>query len=142
MTNSGGEGNLLADVAADVGLELPRLSEAARRSLTERWPLFRPRNPLDPWGADEYEVIYPEALRVAAAEGGDLVVVGIDQQRTVASTSVSLGLDCRPTWGGGGRSGRKIGERPRLPNVLGQRGLERHDPGGQRRADTQLEPGL
>ena len=92
VTNSGGEGNLLADVASDVGLELPRLSEEARRSLTERWPLFSPRNPLDPWGADEHEVIYPEALRVAAAEGGDLLVVGIDQQQTAGTHEKDLGL--------------------------------------------------
>ncbi|WP_369135272.1 acetate--CoA ligase family protein [Modestobacter sp. I12A-02662] len=92
VTNSGGEGNLLADIAADVGLELPRLSERARRSLTERWPLFSPRNPLDPWGADEYQAIYPQALRVAADEGGDLLVVGIDQQQSAGTHEKDLGL--------------------------------------------------
>ncbi|MGY1683261.1 acetate--CoA ligase family protein [Geodermatophilus sp. SYSU D01176] len=92
VTNSGGEGNLLADVAADVGLELPRLGEDARRALVQRWPRFSPRNPLDPWGADEHEAIYPEALRVAAAEGGDLLVVGIDQQQTAGTHEKDLGL--------------------------------------------------
>lgn len=82
VTNSGGEGNLLADVAAEVGLELPRLGEKATRSLAERWPLFSPRNPLDPWGADDHEAIYPGALHAVAAEDGDLLVVAIDQQQT------------------------------------------------------------
>ena len=91
VTNSGGEGNLLADVAADVGLELPRLGEAATRSLTERWPLFSPRNPLDPWGADDHEVVYPEALRAVAAEDGDLLVVAIDQQQTAGAYEKDLG---------------------------------------------------
>ena len=92
VTNSGGEGNLLADLASDVGLELPRLGEAARDRLTRRWPLFSPRNPLDPWGADDHEVIYPEALRAVAAEGGDLLVVAIDQQRTAGDHEQDLGL--------------------------------------------------
>jgi acyl-CoA synthetase (NDP forming) len=92
VTNSGGEGNLIADVAADVGLELPRLGEKARETLTGRWPLFTPRNPLDPWGADEHEVIYPEALRAVAAEDGDLLVVAIDQQQTAGAYEKDLGL--------------------------------------------------
>ncbi|MGY1813563.1 acetate--CoA ligase family protein [Blastococcus sp. SYSU D00820] len=92
VTNSGGEGNLLADLASDVGLELPRLSDAAAGALTRRWPLFAARNPLDPWGADEHEVIYPEALRAVAGEGGDLLVVGIDQQQTAGTYEQDLGL--------------------------------------------------
>ena len=92
VTNSGGEGNLLADLADDVGLELPRLGDKAREALTTRWPLFSPRNPLDPWGADEHEAIYPEALRAIAAEDGDLLVVGIDQQRTEGGYEKDLGL--------------------------------------------------
>ena len=92
VTNSGGEGNLLADVAADVGLELPRLGEKACETLTERWPLFSPRNPLDPWGADDHEAIYPEALRAVVAEDGDLLVVGIDQQQTAGRYEKDLGL--------------------------------------------------
>jgi acyl-CoA synthetase (NDP forming) len=92
VTISGGEGNLLADLAADVGLELPRLGDRGRDALTERWPLFSPRNPLDPWGADEHEAIYPEALRAVAAEDGDLLVVAIDQQQTAGAYEKDLGL--------------------------------------------------
>jgi acyl-CoA synthetase (NDP forming) len=90
VTNSGGEGNMLADIAADVGLELPRLSENARAPLTDRWPLFSPRNPIDPWGADE--VIYPEVLRAAATEPGDILIVGIDQQQSAGAYEKELGV--------------------------------------------------
>ncbi len=92
VTNSGGEGNLLADIAADVGLELPRLSENARAPLAERWPLFSPRNPIDPWGADDHEIIYPEVLRAAATEPGDILVVGIDQQQSAGAYEKELGV--------------------------------------------------
>lgn len=92
VTNSGGEGNLLSDLAQDVGLELPRLGEQAREGLTQRWPLFSPRNPLDPWGADDHEAIYPVALRAMVAEGGDLLLVAIDQQRTEGAHEKDLGL--------------------------------------------------
>lgn len=92
ITNSGGEANMLADVAADAGLDLPPLSAAATDALTARWPLFTARNPIDPWGADHHEVIYPEVLRVMAQEQADLVVVGIDQQRTAGDYEKELGL--------------------------------------------------
>ncbi|QNG38736.1 acetate--CoA ligase family protein [Geodermatophilaceae bacterium NBWT11] len=92
VTNSGGEGNLLADLAADVGLDVPPLSADGRRTLTDRWPLFDARNPLDPWGVDDHTVVYPPALAVAAGEGADVLVVGIDQQRTAGSHEQELGL--------------------------------------------------
>jgi acyl-CoA synthetase (NDP forming) len=92
VTNSGGEANLLADLADEVGLELPRLGAAAQARLAERWPLFTARNPMDPWGADDHRVIYPEALRALAGEGGDLLIVGIDQQRTAGAYEQDLGL--------------------------------------------------
>jgi acyl-CoA synthetase (NDP forming) len=92
VTNSGGEGNLLADLAADAGLELPLLSEDAEKQLTARWPRFHARNPLDPWGVDDHQVVYPEALRVAAQETGDVLVVGMDQQQTAGAYEQQLGL--------------------------------------------------
>ncbi len=38
VTNSGGEANLLSDLAEDVGIELPPLSEAGAARLTATWP--------------------------------------------------------------------------------------------------------
>ncbi|MFN3002381.1 acetate--CoA ligase family protein [Mycolicibacterium wolinskyi] len=92
ITNSGGEANMLADVASAAGLELPPLGDAATDVLTARWPLFTARNPIDPWGADDHEIIYPEVLRVMAHESTDLLVVGIDQQRTAGEYEKDLGL--------------------------------------------------
>jgi acyl-CoA synthetase (NDP forming) len=93
VTNSGGEGSLLADLADSVGLELPPLSADATAALTQAWPRFLARNPLDPWGTDEYEVIYPEVLRRAASEPGDIVMLAADMQRTSGAREHKLGLD-------------------------------------------------
>jgi acyl-CoA synthetase (NDP forming) len=92
VTNSGGEGNLLADLAEDAGLLLPPLSAGAVDTLAARWPRFRARNPLDPWGADDYEVIYPTAVGLLAQEEGDILVVSQDQQRTSGEHERTLGL--------------------------------------------------
>ncbi len=93
VTNSGGEGSLIADIAHDVGLTLPPLSAETRTALEHRWPRFHARNPLDPWGTDDYEGIYPEVLRHAADEPGDIVVVAIDQQCTSGDHEKQLCLD-------------------------------------------------
>lgn len=93
VTNSGGEANLIADIAEDAGLTLPPFSPEASEGLRQHWPQFHVRNPLDPWGADDYQVIYPHALRAAAADEGDAVVIAIDQQQTSGEHEVRLGLD-------------------------------------------------
>jgi acyl-CoA synthetase (NDP forming) len=92
VTNSGGEGNLLADLAEDAGLVLPELSPSVVDKLTTRWPRFRARNPLDPWGADDYQVIYPAAVGLLAEEDGDMLLVSQDQQRTSGEHERTLGL--------------------------------------------------
>ncbi len=93
VTNSGGEASMLADLAAEAGLELPDLSPATVSALQDRWPTFQPRNPLDPWGVDEYQDVYPAALWAAAAEGGDVLVVAIDQQLSCGDHETQLGRD-------------------------------------------------
>ncbi len=93
VTNSGGEANLLSDLAEDIGIELPPLSEAGAAALNETWPNFQARNPMDPWGTDDYRVIYPRALRVLADEPGDLLVVSLDQQTSCGSYELQLGRD-------------------------------------------------
>ena len=92
VTNSGGEGNLLADLAEDAGLVLPPLSPGVVDTLAVRWPRFRARNPLDPWGADDYQVIYPAAVGLLAEEEGDIVLISQDQQRTSGEHERTLGL--------------------------------------------------
>jgi acyl-CoA synthetase (NDP forming) len=93
VTNSGGEGNLLADLADDAGLELPPMSAAAVSELTTRWPRFLVRNPLDPWGVDDYERVYPAVVAAAAREDGDILVISQDQQQTSGEHERTLGLD-------------------------------------------------
>lgn len=93
VTNSGGEASLLADIADEVGLDLPPLGATAAGALRDAWPRFHARNPLDPWGTDDYDKIYPEVLRQAVAEPGDIIVLAIDQQRTSGGHEHKMGLD-------------------------------------------------
>jgi acetyltransferase len=93
VTNSGGEANLLSDLAEDVGIELPALSESGAAALGETWPNFHARNPMDPWGTDDYKAIYPRALRTLADEPGDLLIVSLDQQTSCGSYELQLGRD-------------------------------------------------
>ncbi len=107
VTNSGGEANLLADLAEDLGIQLPPMSEAGVARLRERWPQFHVANPMDPWGTDDYQVIYPEALETAAAEDGDILMVSIDQQTTCGSFELQLGRDLAAYLGAAARRSGK-----------------------------------
>ena len=93
VTNSGGEANLLSDLAEDAGLELPDLTCAASAPLAERWPAFHTANPLDPWGVDDYTAVYPVAIDAVTREAGDIVIVSQDQQVTAGEYERQLGLD-------------------------------------------------
>lgn len=93
VTNSGGEANLLSDLAEDAGLELPDLTGAASEALAERWPAFHTANPLDPWGVDDYPTVYPVAIEAIAREASDVVAVSQDQQATAGEYEKQLGLD-------------------------------------------------
>ena len=93
VTNSGGEANLICDIADDAGLDLPSMSEAAARRLSDHWPSFHIANPLDPWGVDAYDKVYPEAIQAVADEPGDILVVSQDQQVTSGAYERTLGLD-------------------------------------------------
>jgi acetyltransferase len=93
VTNSGGEANLLSDLAEDAGLDLPDLTAAASAPLVERWPAFHTANPLDPWGVDDYPSVYPIAIDAVTREAGDIVIVSQDQQVTAGEYERQLGLD-------------------------------------------------
>ncbi len=93
VTNSGGEANLLSDLAEDAGLELPDLTTAASAPLADQWPAFHTANPLDPWGVDDYTAVYPVAIDAVAREGGDIVIVSQDQQVTAGDYERQLGID-------------------------------------------------
>lgn len=93
VTNSGGEANMIADIAERVGIELPTYTAESTVSLKSQWPNFHVRNPLDPWGTDDYTAIYPEAINESVQQDCDIVVVAIDQQRTSGDHEIQLGVD-------------------------------------------------
>ena len=91
VTNSGGEANLLSDLAADAGLQLPDLTETTQHALASRWPAFHTANPLDPWGVDDYTEVYPVAIDALAHEDTDVLIVSQDQQLTSGDYERRLG---------------------------------------------------
>ena len=93
VVNSGGEGNMLADIAADCGVDLPLLSSVTKDQIVSAWPRFRPSNPLDPWGVADYKDVYPMVIASAVAEDVDVVIVAQDQQVTAGVYEQRLGLD-------------------------------------------------
>jgi acyl-CoA synthetase (NDP forming) len=83
VTNSGGEGTLLADLLDDAGLDLPEPAPALRADLAAAVPAAHPANPLDLWGTGDPDVVFPAGLAAAAAARPDLLVLGVDQQAGV-----------------------------------------------------------
>jgi acetate---CoA ligase (ADP-forming) len=84
---------LIADLASDAGLELPAMSGPAAERLQADWPRFHVANPLDPWGAGDYEQIYPAAIATVADEPGEILMVCIDQQQHSGEFEKRLGRD-------------------------------------------------
>lgn len=112
VTNSGGEGNLLADLAEPAGLTLPKMSATAQEFLHAKWPTLSVRNPLDPWGTDAYELIYPDAVRQAADEPGEILMIAMDQHRASGEHERKLGKDLARYLSDG------VEESPKFPVML------------------------
>ncbi|HXG25703.1 MAG TPA: CoA-binding protein, partial [Candidatus Binatia bacterium] len=75
VTVSTGEGSLIADLAPDLGLELPRIPNPARARISRALPtLTHVENPLDPWGADEGAPTYRACFEALVASGAYDVV--------------------------------------------------------------------
>jgi len=69
VTNSGGHTELILDVAASVGLDLPPLSPASRAEAARViGAVGGDGNPLDAWGNGDFETNVPHALRTLAAD--------------------------------------------------------------------------
>jgi acetate---CoA ligase (ADP-forming) len=65
MTNSGGHAELILDVAASAGLELPPLSPATRDEVARViGPVAGDGNPLDSWGNGDFNTNVPHTLAV------------------------------------------------------------------------------
>ncbi len=66
QTDSGGERQLITDLAEETGVPLARLSEATRKALTEVLdPGLEPENPVDYWGESGF-VVLPKVTRILA----------------------------------------------------------------------------
>jgi acyl-CoA synthetase (NDP forming) len=90
VTNSGGEGALLADVADDAGLPFRPLSETLAARLAGEFPNYiAPQNPVDAWAIESVELVFPGTLRLLAASGEfDILVAQIDQSQFLGEPEV------------------------------------------------------
>jgi acetyltransferase len=83
VTNSGGEGALLADHAEAAGLPFHPLSGALSERLVEAFPNYiAPQNPVDAWAIDDVERVFPGTFQIMAASGDfDVIVAQVDQSQ-------------------------------------------------------------
>jgi acetate---CoA ligase (ADP-forming) len=74
ITASGGQAELILDVATAAGLELPPLSPEGRKEI-ERviGPVTGDGNPLDAWGSGDYDTNLPHALATLDAAAVDAI---------------------------------------------------------------------
>jgi acetyltransferase len=80
VSESGGHGGLVADQAEEAGLRFASLDPALAGQLQAEFPNFTaPGNPLDAWGIDEPERVFPRALSLMAASGDyDILLAQVD----------------------------------------------------------------
>ncbi len=92
VTVSTGEGSLVADLAARVGLDLPVVPEAARARIAADMPtLGYIGNPMDPWGATEASPAYRSCF-TAFADSGVYDVLALVHDFPFRSTKGELDL--------------------------------------------------
>ena len=71
MTASGGQAELILDLATAAGLHLPPLSDAARGAMKQSiGTLTGDGNPLDAWGNGDYATNFPRAISLLGADPG------------------------------------------------------------------------
>jgi acetate---CoA ligase (ADP-forming) len=83
ISESGGEGALLADLGEAAGIPFEALPERVGAELTARFPNYRaPGNPLDAWAIEEAEVVFPGSIEILVRSGAfDIVVAQADQSQ-------------------------------------------------------------
>ena len=84
ISESGGEGALLADHGEDAGLRFEPLPAGLAAALQAEFPNYLdPGNPLDAWAVDEAERVYPRSLELMAESGAfDVLVAQVDLGRS------------------------------------------------------------
>jgi acetyltransferase len=83
ISESGGEGALLADQGEAAGIPFEPLPDSVTSELTARFPNYRaPGNPLDAWAIDEAEAVFPGSIEVLVGSGAfDIVIAQADQSQ-------------------------------------------------------------
>ena len=83
ISESGGEGALLADQGEAAGIPFEPLPDSVASELTARFPNYRaPGNPLDAWAIDEAEAVFPGSIEVLVGSGAfDIVIAQADQSQ-------------------------------------------------------------
>ena len=95
VSNSGGEGALLADQAEAAGMPFQPLSASLSQRLSEAFPNYiAPQNPVDAWAIDEVERVFPGTFQLLAGSGEfDVLVAQVDQSQFLGppeATNASL----------------------------------------------------
>jgi acetyltransferase len=80
ISESGGEGALLADHGEAAGMPFEPLPDVLARSLSAEFPNYlAPGNPLDAWAIDDADKVYPRSLELMAGSGAyDVIVAQVD----------------------------------------------------------------
>jgi acetyltransferase len=83
ISESGGEGALLADQGEAAGIPFEPLPENVAAELTARFPNYlEPGNPLDAWAIEDADVVFPASIEVLVGSGAfDIVVAQADQSQ-------------------------------------------------------------
>ena len=94
VTNSGGEGALLADHAEAAGLPFHPLPAALSQRLIQAFPNYvAPQNPVDAWAIDEVDRIFPGTFQILAASGEfDILVAQVDQSQFLGEAETANAL--------------------------------------------------
>jgi acetate---CoA ligase (ADP-forming) len=83
VTNSGGEGALLADHGEASGMPFAPLSDRLSKRLSAAFPNYlAPQNPVDAWAIDDVDRIFPGTLRLlAGSDEFDVLVAQVDESQ-------------------------------------------------------------
>jgi acyl-CoA synthetase (NDP forming) len=94
VSNSGGEGALLADHAESAGLPFEPLSRDLSRRLTSAFPNYvMPQNPVDAWAIDDVDKVFPGTLQLLAGSGEiDILVAQVDQSQFLGEPEAANAL--------------------------------------------------
>jgi acetyltransferase len=83
VSESGGECGLMADRAEKNGVSFDLLPEKTAVALNKEFPNYQhPQNPLDAWGVDTPEVVFPRSMEMLAESGAyDTLIAQVDISR-------------------------------------------------------------